>query len=77
MGFSLGGFTIVAKEPMLDGSIPELTRLEFFDAARFFLFLNLLQPKMRWRFKDSDWVLFSHGAGINDGGIGGRLLASL
>ena len=32
---------------------------------------------MRWRFKDSDWVLFSHGADVDDGGIGGRLLAPI
>ena len=51
--------------------------LNFFDAVRCFWFLNCLQPKMRCIFKDSNWVLFSHGACIDDGGIGGRLLSSL
>ena len=32
---------------------------------------------MRWIFKESKWVLFSHDAGVNDVRIGGRFLASL
>ena len=62
---------------MIDVSIPEFTRLALVAAVRCFLFLNFLQPKMRWIFKDSNWVLFSHGAGVDDGGIGGRLLTYL
>ena len=67
----------MAKEPMVDGSRPEFTKLTFVAAVRCFWFLNFLQPKMRCRFKDSNWVIFSHGAGVEDDGIGGRLLASL
>ena len=62
---------------MVDGSRPEFTKLALVAAVRCFWFLNCLQPNMQCRFKDSNWVLFSHGAGVEDGGIGGRLLASL
>ena len=62
---------------MVDGSRPEFTKLAFVAAVRCFWFLNCLHPNMRWRFKDSNWVLFSHGAGVDDGGIGGRLEAYL
>ena len=74
MDFTLEGFAIVAKEPMLDESRPEFTKLALVDVVRCFWFLNCLQPKMRCRFNDSNWVLFSHGAGVNDCGIGGNLL---
>ena len=77
MGFPLEGFAIVAKEPILDGSRPDFTKLSLVDAVRCFWFLNCLQPNIRCIFKDSNWVLFSHGKGVNDEGIGGRLLASL
>ena len=77
MGFPLGGLEIVAKEPMVDGSRPELTRLAFVSAVICFWFLNFLQLKIRWIFKDSNWFLFSHGAGVDYGGIWGRMLASL
>ena len=40
-------------------------------------FLNCLHPNMRWGFKDSNWVILSHDAGVDDGGIGGRLEVSL
>ena len=62
---------------MVYGSRPEFTKLAFVAAVRCFWFLNFLHPKMWCRFKDSNWVIFSHGAGIGNGGIGGRLLASL
>ena len=77
MGVTLQGFVIVAKEPMVDGSIPEFTKLAFVAAVRWFWFLNYLHPKMMCRFKDLNWVIFSHCAGVNAGGIGGRLLVSL
>ena len=62
---------------MLDGIRPEFTKLAFVAAVRCFLFLNCLHPKMWCRFKDSNWVLFSHGAGVDNRGIVGRLLAYL
>ena len=71
IGFPFAGFAIVAKEPMLDGSRPEFTKLAFVAAVRCFWFLNFLHPNMHWRFKDSNWVIFSHGAGVDDAVIGG------
>ena len=77
MGFPLEGFSIVAKEPMVDGSRPEFTKLAFVAVVRCFWFLNCIHLKMLCIFKESNWVIFSHGAGVDDGEIGGRLLASL
>ena len=62
---------------MVDGSRPEFTKLASVAAVRCFWFLNCLHPNIRWRFNESKWVLFSHGAGVDDEGIGGRLEASL
>ena len=59
----------MAKELMLDGIRPEFTILALVATVRCFLILNCLQPKMWWSFKDSKWVLLSHGAGVDDGGI--------
>ena len=77
MVFPLGGLEMVAKEPMFYGRIPEFTRLALVAAVRCFLFRNYLQPKMRWRFRDLKWVQLLHGVGVNDVGMGGRLLASI
>ena len=76
IGFTLEGFAIVAKEPMVDGSRPDSTKLTFFAAVRRFWFLNCLHQNMRWIFKVSNWVLFSHDVGVGNRGIGGRLVAS-
>ena len=62
---------------MVDGSRPEFTKLEFVAEVRCFWFMNFLHPNMQWRFKDSNCVLFSHGAGVDYGGIRGRLVVSL
>ena len=75
IGFSFAGFAIVAKEPMVDGSMPEFSKLAFVTAVRCFWFLNFLHLNIRWVFKESNLVLFSHGAGVDNGGIGGRLEA--
>ena len=77
IGFPFAGFAIVSKEPMVDGSRPEVTKLAFIVAVRCFWLINGLHPNIMWRLNDSNWVLFSHGAGVDDGGIGGRLEASL
>ena len=77
MVFPLWGLAILAKESMIEESRTEFTSLELVAAVICFLFLNFIQPKMRWRFKEPNWVLFSHGAGVNDGGIWVRLLSSL
>ena len=77
MGFPLGGLKMVAKEPMVDGRRPDFTRPALVAAVRCFWLRNCLQPKMQWRFRDSNWIQFSHGAGVYYGGIWGRLLASL
>ena len=77
MGFPLVGLAIVEKEPMVDVSRPDFSRLALVAAVGCFYFLDCLQSNIRWRFKDSDWVLFSHGAGVDDGGIRGRFLAYL
>ena len=60
----------VAKEPMVDGSRPEFIKPAYLVEIRCFWFLNCLHPNMRWRFKESNWVLFSHGAGVDNEGIG-------
>ena len=77
IGFPFSGFAIFAKEPMVYGIRPEFTKLAFVAAVRCFWFLNCLHPNILWRFNDSDWVILSHGAGVDDGGIGSRLEASL
>ena len=77
ISFTFAGFSVVAKEPMVDGSRLDFTKLEFVAAVRCFWLLNILHPNMRWISKDSNWVLFSHGAGVDNGGIGGRLEKSL
>ena len=77
IGFTFDRFVIVSKEPMVDGSRPEFTKFAFVAAVRCFWFLNSLHPNILWRFNDSNWVLLSHGAGVDNGGIGGRLEASL
>ena len=77
VGFPFAGFAIVSKEPMVDGSRPEFTKLAFVAAVRYFWFLNCLHPNILWRCNDSNWVLFSHVAGVDDGGIGDRLEAYL
>ena len=68
---------MAANEPIVDGIRPEFTRLELVSTVRCFLLRNYLQPKMRWRFRYSNCVRLSHGASVDDGGIGGRLVASL
>ena len=68
---------MVAKEPMVYERRPEFTRIELVAAVRWFWLRNCLHPNMRWRCRDSNWVQLSHGAGVDDGGIWGRLLASL
>ena len=59
----------------MDGSRPDFTKLAFVAAVRCFWFLNFPYPNIRWRFKTLNWVLFSHGVGVNDGGVGSRLEA--
>ena len=73
IGFPFAGFAIVAMEPMVDGSRLEFTKLAFVAAVRCFWFLSFLHPNIQCIFKDSNWVLFLHGAAVDDGGIGGRL----
>ena len=68
---------IVAKEKIVDGRRSELTRLALVSAVRWFLLWNCLQPKMRWILRGSKCVIFSHGAGVYEGGIGRRLLEFL
>ena len=38
---------------------------------------NLQNPKILWRISDSNCVLFLHGASVDEGGTGGRLVASM
>ena len=75
--FPLVGLAIVAKEPLVDGRRSELTRLALVAVVRFFLLRDYLQPKILWRFSESNCVLFVHGSGIDEGKIGGILVASL
>ena len=74
MGFPLGGLAMEAKEPIVDGRRPDFTRLALVAAVRCFWLRNFLQSKMRWRFRDSNCVWFSHGAGVDDGRTGGKLV---
>ena len=68
---------MIAKEPIVDGIRPVFKRLVLVATVRCFLLQNFLQPKKRCIFRDSNCFQLSHGAGIDDGGIGGRLVASL
>ena len=77
MGFTLGGFTMVTKEPKVDGRRPEFIRLALVAELRCFLLRNFLQPNMRWRFRVLNCVWFLHGASVDYGGIKGRLVASI
>ena len=51
MVFTLGGLSMVEKEPIVDVRRPEFTRLALVAALSCFLLRNWLQPKMRWRFR--------------------------
>ena len=75
MGFPLVGLVMVEKEPIVDRRRPKFTRLVLVAAVRCFWLRNCLQSKMRWKFRDSNYVWFSHGVGLDDGVIGGRLVA--
>ena len=66
ISFLLDGFEIVAKELMVDVSRPDFTKLAIVAVVRCFWFLNFLHPNMRWRLKDSNWVLLSHSTGFDD-----------
>ena len=68
---------MVAKEPMVDSRIPDLTILDLVAAVRCFLLHNLRHPKILYIFSDYNCVLFLYGAGDDEGGTGGRLIASL
>ena len=69
--FPLGGLAIVENEPILDGRRPKFTKLSLVPVVICFLLRHCLQPKMWWIFKDSNCVRFLHGAGVDNGGIGG------
>ena len=75
--FPLVGLAIVAKEPIVDGRISELTRLALVSAVRCFSLRNFLQPNIWWGLRYSKYFLFLHGYGVDEGEIGGRLVASL
>ena len=68
---------MVAKDPMFDRRRPELTIFLLVSAVRLFLLRNWQHPKILYRFSDSNCVIFLHGAGVDEGGIGRRLVASL
>ena len=68
---------IIAKYPMVNRRIPELTRLELVALVRCFLLRNWLHPKILFIFSDSNGVLFLHGYGVDEGGTGGILVESL
>ena len=75
--FPLGELAIVAKDMIFDGIGLELKGLALVAAVRYFLLRNCLQPNMQWILRDSKCVLLSHGSGVDEGGIGRRLIASL
>ena len=62
---------------MVDRSTPECTKMAFFADVFCFWFQNCLHLNMRFRFNDTNWVIFSHSAGVDNVGIGSRFLASL
>ena len=66
MVFILGRLAMISKEPIVDRKGTEFIRLAFVAAVRCFLLRNCLQPKMWWRFRDSDCVRFSRSAGVDD-----------
>ena len=77
IAFTLGGLAMVVKEPIVDGRIPDLTRLALVAAVRFFWLQNWRHPEILWRFSYSICVLFLHSAGVDEGGTGEILVASL
>ena len=77
MGFPLGLLDIVANYVMVEGIIPELMILALVDAVRCFWLRNRQHSKILCGFNDSNCFLFLHGVGVDDGGTGRRLVASL
>ena len=73
MDFYFGGFGIVAKDPIVAGRRPELTRLALLVAVRWVWLWKRMQPNILWRLRDSNFVLISQVSGVEDGVTGGRL----
>ena len=73
MDFLFGGFGIVAKDPIVEVIIPELTRLEFLAEVIWVWLRKRLQPKILRRLRDSNCVLLSQGSDVEYKGTGGSL----
>ena len=72
-GFPFGGLGIVAKYPIVEGIIKGFTRLSLVAVVRLFYLRKRLQPKILWRFSDSNFIVFLQGAGFDDGVTDGIL----
>ena len=77
MSFPLRGLDIVAKDPMMDGRRPELTRLALFSVARWFLLRNWWHLQSLYIFCESNCVLFLHDSGVDEGCTDRILVVSL
>ena len=64
---------LVAKYPIVEERIPELNRLSLVSAVRCFWLQNRQHLNILWMLIDSNCVLLSQGAGVDDGGTDGRL----
>ena len=73
MDFPFGVFGIVAKDPIVGGRNPELTRLAFIAEVGWVWLRKRLQLKILWRLRDSKYVLVLQGSDVEDGGTSGSL----
>ena len=64
---------MVAEYPIVEGRISELTILTLVAVVRFFWLRNNLHTKILWGLSDSNYVLFLHGDGVDDGVTDGIL----
>ena len=76
MDFPFVELGVVAKDPIVVDSIPDLTRLAFVAKAIFVWLRKRLQLKILLRLRYSNYVLLLHGSGVEDGVTGGILAMS-
>ena len=77
MDFPFSGSGIVEKDLIMEGRNPELKRLSFVAEVRWVWLQKRLQPNILWRLRDSNCIIFSQRACVEDGGTDGSLEMSL
>ena len=63
----------MAKDPIVEGRNPESTRLESVAEVIWVWLRKRLQPNIPWRLRDSNYVMFLKGDGVEYWGTSGRL----